>query len=189
MKRLIIFLFAATSVFAQTQFKTGDMITTQDKLRFLDSLNKYRNMYGIPELKYSFKYEGISVNRIETIRTHIKKIGYEECRKDIRKHLHINFMEDFCKFNINTLPEDTTFTWKGECTLSVNNGYVLEKKLDIITEIFTAWKESQDHWCNMLDPDFKYIALAFEYKDGIIISVLNSFDLECTDVEKKSCNK
>lgn len=175
---IIIFLLAVTSAFAQSQFKTGDAITTEDKLRFLDSLNKYRNMYGIPELKYSFKYESFSVNRIETIRNHIKKISYEECRKNLRKHLHINAMEDFCKFNIFNLPADTTFTWKGECTLSANNGYVLEKKLDIITEIFTAWKGSPDHWNNMLDPNFQYITLAFEYKDGIIISVLNSFDLE-----------
>ena len=188
MKQLIIFLFAVTSAFAQPQFKTGNHITNEDKLRFLDSLNKYRKMYGIHESKYSFAYEEISSIRISTIRKHIKNIGYEECKKDIRKHLHYNFMEDFCKFNISDLPSDTKFGWKGECTISANNGYVIEKKFDIITEIFKAWKESQDHWCNMLDPDFKYITLAFEYKDGIIVSVLNSFDLECTDVEKKPCN-
>lgn len=29
----------------------------------------------------------------------------------------------------------------------------------------------------MLDPDFKYITLELEFKDNLVIAVLNSFDL------------
>ncbi len=187
MKHFIIFLFTATSVFSQSQFKTGDIITAQDKLRFLDSLNKYRKMYGIHESKYSFTYEEISSIRISTLRKHIQEVTYEKCKDSVRKHLHYNFMEDFCKFNISNLPLDTKFGWKGECTYAVDNNYIILKKKDLVSELFTAWKESPDHWNNMLDPDFKYISLAFEYKDGLIISVLNSFELECINTEKKLC--
>lgn len=170
-------LFASASLFAQNSSHTKEYLSNEDKCRFLDSLNKYRRFYGVTESKYSFEYEKISSIRIATLRKHIKDVGYEQCEINPRKHLHFNFLEDFSNFNKSNLPKNISFGWKGECTISIKYNINYFKERDIVSEIFSLWKNSEDHWKNMLDGDFNQITLSFQYEDGIIISVLNSFEI------------
>lgn len=159
-------------------------LTKEDKLRFLDSLNKYRREIGSPELEYSFSHEELSSMRVNTIVNYVNEITYEECKTDFRKYLHYGFRKDFKTYNLRRLSSDTTFKWKGECVFICNKMEVFKGK-DLVLELFNAWKSSEDHWNNMLDPDFKMVALDIKYKDGLIISVLNPFQLKKTDKKKK----
>jgi hypothetical protein len=81
MKKLILMILVSTSVFAQSQFKTGDVITTEDKLRFLDSLNKYRIEAGVQPLEYLFQEDSLARLRVSTIFRHIDSIGDQEWKK------------------------------------------------------------------------------------------------------------
>lgn len=173
--------FVTVSLFAQNNIHPKEYLSVEDKCRFLDSLNKYRRFHGAPESKYSFEYEKISSIRIATIRKHIKDIGYEQFEMNPRKYLHFNFLEDFSTFNKFNLPKGISFGWKGECTISIKYNINYYKEKDIVSEIFSLWKNSEDHWKNMLDEDFNQITLSFQYEDGIIISVLNSFEINNTE--------
>lgn len=173
MKTLLL-LIISTSLFAQSQSTIS--LTKEDKLRFLDSLNTYRKLVGSPESQYSFIYEKISTTRINTIRKYLKKISRKKCEANPRKYLHYNFDKDFNIFKLEEFKKDTTIGWHGECTYaSFTNSF---NKKDLVAELFNSWKSSKDHWNNMLDPDFKYITLELEFKDNLVIAVLNSFDFK-----------
>lgn len=172
--KFLLLLIISTSLFAQSQSTIS--LTKEDKLRFLDSLNKYRKIAGSPESQYSFTYEKISTIRINTLRKYLKTISLKKCEANPRKYLHYNFDKDFNLFKLKEFKKDTTIGWHGECTyaLLTNN---LNKK-DLVNELFNGWKSSKDHWNNMIDPDFKYITLELEFKDNLLIAVLNSFDFK-----------
>lgn len=180
MKQLLLLLIS-TSLFAQSQSTVS--LKQEDKLRFLDSLNTYRKLVGTHELHYSFTYEKISKIRTNTLRNYLKKISKKECEDNPRKYLHYNFDKDFDIFKLKEFKKDTTIGWHGECTyaLFTNN---FDKK-DLVSELFNSWKNSKDHWNNMLDSDFRYITLELEYKDNLVIAVLNSFDFKTKTKKRK----
>lgn len=152
-------------------------LTDKDKLRFLDSLNKYRRGVGSPELEYSFKHDDLPIMRINTIVKHINKVTYIVCKENMRKHLHYRFKKDIKKYDVEKLPKDTSFLHGGECVYAFNELNYYKGK-DLVEELFHSWKSSEDHWKSMLDPDYKFIVLGLQYKDGVIIGVLNSFQLQ-----------
>ena len=92
MKTLIFFLVLSTSLYAQSKLKTGDIITREDKLRFLDSLNKYRTEAGVPALEYSFQEDSLSRMRTTTLFKHIDSISEETYNSYIMEHNHFNFV-------------------------------------------------------------------------------------------------
>jgi uncharacterized protein YkwD len=156
MKNLILMILVSTSVFAQSQFKTGDVITTEDKLRFLDSLNKYRIEAGVPALEYSFKEDSLARLRTTTLFKHIDSISEETYNSDIMEHNHFNFLEDIKRYDKKNVHPDTVLNWSAECSARLNR---LSYPNDLIDELFHGWKNSKEHWKIMLDPRFKYIVL------------------------------
>ena len=91
MKTLLFFIVLSTSLYAQSKLKTGDFITREDKLRFLDSLNKYRIEAGVKPLKYSFQEDSLARLRTRTLFKHIDSISEETYNSDIMEHNHFNF--------------------------------------------------------------------------------------------------
>jgi hypothetical protein len=156
MKHFIIFLFTVTSVFAQSQFKTGDTITTQDKLRFLDSLNKYRILAGVEPLKYSFRQDILASLRIETILNRIESINETEFKSEILGHMHFNLRNDVVDFETNHIPLDSFIQIYGECSARLSK---LSAHDDLVSTLFNGWKNSKEHWKIMLDSSYEYISL------------------------------
>jgi hypothetical protein len=156
MKKLILMILVSTSVFAQSNFKTGDVITTEDKLRFLDSLNKYRIEAGVQPLEYSFQEDSLARLRVGTIFRHIDSIGDQEWKKDIPEAQHYRFFEDIEQYDKINVHPDTVLSWQGECTARLSK---LHNIKDLVDELFHGWKNSKEHWKIMLDPRFNYIVL------------------------------
>ena len=156
MKNLILMILISTSVFAQSKFKTGDVITTKDKLRFLDSLNKYRIEAGVQPLVYSFQEDSLARLRTTTIFNHVDSISEEEYTSDWLEHLHYKFIEDVRKYDKQLVHKDTVLNWSAECSARLSRFSYPD---DLIDELFHGWKNSKEHWKVMLDPKFKYIVL------------------------------
>ena len=156
MKKMFLMIFVSTSVFAQSQFKTGDVITTQDKLRFLDSLNKYRIEAGVPLLEYSLQEDSLAKLRTTTIFNHIDSISEEEYKSDWMEHQHHRFIEDVRKYDKEFVHKDTVLNWSAECSARISK---FNSPDDLVNEIFQGWKNSKAHWKMMLEPKFKYIVL------------------------------
>jgi hypothetical protein len=154
MKQIIIFLFAITSVFAQSQFKTEDIISTQDKLRFLDSLNKYRELAGVKPLEYSFQEDSLAKYRTSTIFNHLDSISEEEYKSNITEHQHHSFFEDIIKYESKHIHVDTVVNWSAECSARLSK---YNQPDDMVNELFQGWKNSKAHWSIMLDSRFEYI--------------------------------
>lgn len=156
MKNLFLFILASSSVFAQSKFTTGDAITTQDKLRFLDSLNKYRIESGVSPLEYSLQEDSLAKIRTTTIFNHIDSISEEEYKSDWMEHQHHRFIEDVRKYDKEFVHKDTVLNWSAECSARINK---LNSPDDLVNELFQGWKNSKAHWKMMLEPKFKYIVL------------------------------
>jgi len=162
MKKFIMLLLVSTSLFAQTSFKTGDVITTEDKLRFLDSLNKYRELAGVKPLKYSFRQDTLAAMRTETIFNHIESVTEEEYKSNWLEHLHFNLRDDIKKFDKKHIPIDSFINMYGECSARLSK---LNSSEDLVSELFNGWKNSKLHWECMLNPNYEYIALNW-FKDN-----------------------
>ena len=156
MKTLLFFIVLSTSLYAQSNLKTGDIITREDKLRFLDSLNKYRLEAGVPPLEYSLQEDSLARLRTTTIFNHIDSISEEEYDSDWLEHLHYKFIEDVRKYDKQLVHKDTVLNWSAECSARLSR---LSYPDDLIDELFHGWKNSIEHWKVMLDPKFKYIVL------------------------------
>ena len=156
MKTLLFFIVLSTSLYAQSNLKTGDIITREDKLRFLDSLNKYRLEAGVQPLEYSFQEDSLARLRTTTIFNHIDSISEEEYDSDWLEHLHYKFIEDVRKYDKQLVHKDTVLNWSAECSARLSR---LSYPDDLIDELFHGWKNSIEHWKVMLDPKFKYIVL------------------------------
>ena len=94
MKTLLLILLSTISLFAQSQFKTGDIITTEDKLRFLDSVNKYRIKAGVAPLKYSFQEDSLARLRVSTLFNHAESLTEEEYQADWKNHGHFKIIQN-----------------------------------------------------------------------------------------------
>ena len=156
MKTLIYFLVLSTSLYAQNKLKTGNIITREDKLRFLDSLNKYRLEAGVPPLEYSLQEDSLARLRTTTIFNHVDSISEEEYDSDWLEHLHYKFIEDVRKYDKQLVHKDTVLNWSAECSARLSR---LLYPDDLIDQLFHGWKNSKEHWKVMLDPKFKYIVL------------------------------
>lgn len=153
---MLVLVFMSQIVFAQSQFKTGDIITKEDKMRFLDSVNKYRIEIGVPPLKYSFQEDSLARLRVMTIFRHIDSIGDVEWKKDIMEAQHYRFSEDIQQYDKNNVHPDTVLSWQGECTARIGKLYKIE---DLVDELFHGWKNSPAHWELMLDSTYEYMVL------------------------------
>jgi len=151
-----IILFGTMSLMAQSQYKTGDTITTEDKLRFLDSLNKYRILAGVEPLEYSFQEDSLAKLRTETIFKHVDSISEEEYRLNPLENLHFNFVEDIKKYITENIHQDSVLYWSAECSARLSK---LNSPDDLIDELFQGWKNSKAHWKVMLDGRYTSISL------------------------------
>lgn len=74
----ILMFFATLSIFAQSQFKPGDVITKEDKLRFLDSVNSYRVLAGVKPFVYTFEEDSVALLRVKTLLNLVETLTEEE---------------------------------------------------------------------------------------------------------------
>lgn len=156
MKNLILMILISTSVFAQSKFKTGDIITTEDKLRFLDSLNKYRSEAGVAALEYSFQEDSLARLRVKTLLNHVETLSDEEYKSDWQNHLHFNLRKDIKAYDKSNVVIDSFINMYGECAARLSRFNEAE---DLINELFQGWKNSKAHWELMLSPNYKTISL------------------------------
>lgn len=189
MKNFIIILFLlASSVVAQSAVNTNRIIVLEDKVRLLDSLNKYRVMAGLSEFTYSFEYEELSRQRTESVKNHLDTLPKIEFLKNSRKALHFNFKKDICEFNSVNLPNSVKFGLKGECSAVIPSFTEYE---ECVAEFFNGWKNSEEHWNAIMNSEFKYITVDWvETKNGIV-ACLNLFYLQEHNSEfpKRICEK
>ncbi len=189
----LIILFGTMSLMAQSQYKTGDIITSQDKLRFLDSLNKYRAIAGVEPLEYSFQEDSLAKLRTETIFKHIDSISEEEYRLNPLENLHFNFVEDIKKYITENIHQDSVLYWSAECSARISK---LNNPDDLINELFNGWKNSKDHWKVMLDGRYTSISLSWHIdnyrnirkRKGTIASLV-LFKKDMTKKEKERRSK
>jgi len=156
MKTFILMLFATASLFAQSQFKTSSIISNEDKLRFLDSLNKYRVLAGVKPLQYNFQEDSLARLRVGTIFNHVNSISEEEYKSNFIENLHFNYFEDIEKYIKENIHKDSVITWDAECSARLSK---LAFPEDMVNELFNGWKNSKPHWEIMLDAKFEFISL------------------------------
>ena len=156
-------ILSTVSMIAQSQFKTGDVITTEDKLRFLDSLNKYRIEAGVPPLKYSFQEDSLAKLRVNTLFNHAESLTEEEYQADWKNHGHFNLRKDIKDYDHNNIVIDSFINMYGECSARLNK---LIESDDLIIQLFNGWKNSKlGHWELMLSSDYETISLAWFIDD------------------------
>ena len=156
MKLLFMLLLMISPMMAQKPFKNGDVISTQDKLRFLDSLNKYRTLAGLKTMKYSFHEDSLSRLRVNSIFQHIDSIGETEYKKDIIEHQHHNWKEDWDNYDLKNVHKDTVISYYAECTARLHK---LTEVDDMVNKLFQGWKNSKGHWAAMMSPEYEQITL------------------------------
>ena len=153
---LLMFILFTPITFSQSNFKTGNVITNADKLRFLDSLNKYRIEAGVPILKYSFQEDSLAKFRSKTILKHIDSISDSEYNANWMEHLHYNFESDRLEYDRKNVHKDTVLRLVAECSARLNK---FEKVEDLVDKLLQGWKNSKPHWEVMLDKDYEYMVL------------------------------
>lgn len=179
---LIALLLNTTCIFAQnnttSRFKnfTVDTIREVDKLRFLDSINKYRIEKGIAPVTYSFHDDKLAKFRVKTIFKHIDSINEQEYQKNPVYHLHYNFEKNVRSYENKYVPMDSVITRGGECSARYDKRLPV---FDIVKDVFEGWKNSPEHWAQMMNPDFTYIVLAwyvdkrdYEKQKGTVVSLV-----------------
>jgi uncharacterized protein YkwD len=189
MKKFVIILFLfATSLFAQNSSENKTIITLEDKMEILDSLNKYRVEAGLSPFRYSFEYENLSRQRTQSIKEHLDTLSKELFMSDSRKALHFNFKKDICFFNSVNLPNNVKFGLKGECS-AIIPPYIENE--ECVEKFFNGWKNSQPHWEAIMNEEFTFVTIDWiETKNGIVAS-LNLFYLQDHNPElpKRICEK
>lgn len=159
MKIFIVMILSTVSMIAQSQFRTGDVITTEDKLRFLDSVNKYRILAGVPPLKYSFQDDSLARLRVKTLFNNAESLTEEEYQSDWQNHGHFNLRKDIKDFDRNNVPIDSFIQMYGECSAKLSK---LIEPDDLISQLFDGWKNSKlGHWDLMLSPDYETLSLSW----------------------------
>ena len=129
-----------------------------DKLRFLDSLNTYRAIAGVPPLRYSFQEDSLAKLRVSSIYRHIDSIGEEEYKRDIIEHQHYNWEHDWHTYDKKNIHPDTVLSHYAECTARLSKLFEYDEMFD---KLFQGWKNSSEHWKIMMSPKYEYITLHF----------------------------
>lgn len=161
MKKLMFFILITMSQFvlAQGQFKTGDIITTEDKLRFLDSVNKYRVLAGVKPLVYSFEEDSLANLRVKTLFNHADTLTEEEYQADWKNNGHFNLRKDVKDYDRSNVVIDSFIHMYGECSARLSR---LSAPEDLVSELFNGWKSSKlGHWELMLSPDYETLSLSW----------------------------
>lgn len=156
MKLILLVIFSVVSISAETQFKDSVFISNSDKLRFLDSLNKYRIQAGVKPLQYSFQEDSLAKLRSRTILNHLDSISEANYMSDWIEHLHYNFDFDMLDYDRKNVHKDTVLCWTAECSARLSK---FQKADDLINRLFQGWKNSKAHWEVMLDGRYEHIAL------------------------------
>ena len=133
-----------------------------DKLRFLDSLNTYRAIAGVPPLRYSFQEDSLAKLRVSSIYRHIDSIGEEEYKRDIIEHQHYNWEHDWHTYDKKNIHPDTVLSHYAECTARLSKLFEYDEMFD---KLFQGWKNSSEHWKIMMSPKYEYITLHFALDD------------------------
>jgi hypothetical protein len=175
MKQLIIFLFANFSLFAQQQIQSIQLnvISEDDKVRIVDSINKYRRNSGLNDVVYLHELDTLAKLRTNTIFGHIDTLTEEVISANPIKQLHFGADNDINRFIVENLPEDTSFSYVSECSARLT--YSMKSK-DLISTLFKGWKLSPEHWKSIMDPEFKYVSLYWKKGDKFLIASLIFFD-------------
>ena len=137
---------------------TDDTIRTVDKLRFLDSVNKYRIQKGIAPLVYSFHDDKLARYRVKTIYKHIDSISDQEYLSNYMTHLHYKFEKNLIAYDNKYIHRDSIITAAGECVARLDKMSLIVRS-DLVNNIFQGWKNSQAHWKEMMCPDYTYMVL------------------------------
>lgn len=166
MKNIIIVLVMTVSVPLFSQ-------TLEDKQNFLQELNRYRREAGVEELSYAFEADTLARLRLNTINDRLDSVG-ENWHDEWMENLHWKSDRDFCRYNVENVPQDTTITWTGECSARLGFYHM---RMTIWKVMFDGWKNSKEHWKLMMEPELKYIAIGWKKGNGLI-GVLVMFDKE-----------
>lgn len=178
MKKLIVILILlVTPLFAQKQKENFKKVFTQnEKMMFLDSVNKYRIKKGIHPVSYFPDAERLSNLRIKTVHKHVKEVfkqkTIEEFFEDKLEHLHYNIVWDFhsFKFHLKEQKKDYMFN-PAECI-----ALFFQKEDNMVEALFNGWKGSPSHWNGMMDESYDNIALEMKETDQGLIGCLILFE-------------
>lgn len=155
--------------------------TLEEKISFVNKLNEHRKENALILFQYSNDTDSLAEMRINTIDSHLDTVG-ESWKIDYLHHLHYKFERDFCKYNVENISNDSTFTFTAECVAQIS---FYHKNTNFVTELFNGWKNSKEHWKMILDKDLKYISLKWKKTDNGIIAVLVLFDKEIREDSSK----
>lgn len=180
LKILIILLTVWTAMYTHAQ-------TTSEKLRFLDSLNKYRIQVGVRPMEYYFEADTLAKRRFETTSNHIDSMSYDIRdlpKTEFRANVHYRFSEDEEWFNEKIVPQDTTVTSIAECSGYLTISNYLGFSDNIANAMFLGWKKSEDHWNMMMDARLKYVAIYWSMTNNGFIPILIMLDKSLRDPDK-----
>jgi len=169
MKKLLIL---SLCFFMKQVVCSQDLVSMKDKRIFLDSMNLYRSELGLKKVRYSVEVETLAKIRTKTIYNHLKTLTQREYKKNYRIHLHEGFGMDAHSYTSSLRVQRSGF----------NAGAIAENVIhfvgytnDLIPLSFEGWKNSPDHWVEMMDKNIDHISLHFEKFDNGILAVMILF--------------
>lgn len=146
-----------------------DLISIQEKMILLDSINKYREEVGLKKLKYSVDGEKLANIRVETIYNNIKNMDSSKFVNSYKTQLHAGLYEDYLDFN-------TKLELYGNYKMPIvlENVIFIPKKInDMIVKCFHGWKGSEGHWEAMMSESVDHISLASGSGEiGVVVSLI-----------------
>ncbi len=171
MKKIMILLIFLIS-FSRISLNSKELLSMDDKLRFLNMLNYYRNIEDKKPLRYSKESEKLSKKRCETINTHLKSVDSSVYVNNYIEHLHYGCYDDYLDFN-------TKLELYGNYTMPIFRENVIHtpnKNIkDVVIVFFEGWKKSSAHWKMMMGENINHISLHFEETDVGTIGTLILF--------------
>jgi uncharacterized protein YkwD len=172
MKKMFVLLsFIIGFSFLNTkEISSEELVSMQEKLVLLDSINKYRNELGLKNLQYSVEVEKLAKIRTKTISNHLKSIDQSEYVKNYIPHLHYGFFEDCLDFKTRLDLYNNKFT----ITRPMENVcHLTTKSNNLINISFKGWKNSPSHWEGMMSEGIDHISVHYEESDiGIVANMI-----------------
>jgi len=174
MKKVMVFLVLALSfsLFNTNVASSTELVTLQDKLILLDSMNKYRTQLGLKKVKYSVAVEELTKIRTKTIYNHLKTLTQDEYVKNYKVHTHEGFWLDSFTFSTGLKVKHSKYLMDA---ISENVCYFMGYTDRVIPLSFEGWKNSESHWNAMMSEDIDHISLHYEKSDIGIIAVMILF--------------